>query len=99
MPEEVILKTELSSLKLLKRGKVRDIYDLDSALLIISTDRVSAFDVVLPNGIPEKGKVLTAMSVYWFKIMTDIIPNHLITSEINNFPEKIKQHSAIIEGR
>lgn len=99
MSENIVLKTELSGLKLLKRGKVRDIYDLDNALLIISTDRVSAFDVVLPNGIPEKGKVLTAMSVYWFKIMTDIIPNHLITSEINNFPEKIKQHRAVIEGR
>ncbi len=99
MSGNIVLKTELSGLKLLRRGKVRDIYDLDNALLIISTDRVSAFDVVLPNGIPEKGKVLTAMSVYWFKIMTDIIPNHLITSEINNFPEKIKQHRAIIEGR
>lgn len=99
MSGNIVLKTELSDLKLLRRGKVRDIYDLDNALLIISTDRVSAFDVVLPNGIPEKGKVLTAMSVYWFKIMTDIIPNHLITSEINNFPEKIKQYRAIIEGR
>ena len=73
MSGNIVLKTELSGLKLLRRGKVRDIYDLDNALLIISTDRVSAFDVVLPNGIPEKGKVLTAMSVYWFKIMTDII--------------------------
>lgn len=99
MSGNIVLKTELSDLKLLRRGKVRDIYDLDNTLLIISTDRVSAFDVVLPNGIPEKGKVLTAMSVYWFKIMTDIIPNHLITSEINNFPEKIKQYRAIIEGR
>lgn len=99
MSGNIVLKTELSDLKLLRRGKVRDIYDLDNTLLIISTDRVSAFDVVLPNGIPEKGKVLTAMSVYWFKIMTDIIPNHLITSEINNFPEKIKRHRAIIEGR
>jgi len=99
MPEHVVLKTELSSLKLLKRGKVRDIYDLDKALLIISTDRVSAFDVVLPNGIPEKGKVLTAMSVYWFRIMEDIIPNHLIASKINDFPEHIKQYRSVIEGR
>ena len=99
MPEHVVLKTELSSLKLLKRGKVRDIYDLDKALLIISTDRVSAFDVVLPNGIPEKGKVLTAMSVYWFRIMEDIIPNHLIASKINDFPEHIKQYRSVIESR
>jgi phosphoribosylaminoimidazole-succinocarboxamide synthase len=99
MPEHVVLKTELSSLKLLKRGKVRDIYDLDKVLLIISTDRVSAFDVILPNGIPEKGKVLTAMSVYWFRIMEDIVPNHLIASKINDFPAHIKQYRSVIEGR
>ena len=99
MPEHVVLKTELSSLKLLKRGKVRDIYDLDKALLIISTDRVSAFDVILPNGIPGKGRILTAMSVYWFRIMEDIVPNHLIASEINDFPAHIKQYRSVIEGR
>ena len=99
MPEHVVLKTELSSLKLLKRGKVRDIYDLDAALLIISTDRVSAFDVILPNGIPGKGRILTAMSVYWFRIMEDIVPNHLIASEINDFPAHIKQYRSVIEGR
>ena len=99
MPENVVLKTELSSLKLLKRGKVRDIYDLDKVLLIISTDRVSAFDVILPNGIPGKGRILTAMSVYWFRIMEDIVPNHLIASEINDFPAHIKQYHSVIEGR
>ena len=99
MPEHVVLKTELSSLKLLKRGKVRDIYDLDKVLLIISTDRVSAFDVILPNGIPGKGRILTAMSVYWFRIMEDIVPNHLIASKINDFPEHIKQYRSVIEGR
>lgn len=99
MPEHVVLKTELSSLKLLKRGKVRDIYDLDKALLIISTDRVSAFDVILPNGIPGKGRILTAMSVYWFRIMEDIVPNHLIASKINDFPAHIKQYRSVIEGR
>ena len=99
MPEHVVLKTELSSLKLLKRGKVRDIYDLDKVLLIISTDRVSAFDVILPNGIPGKGRILTAMSVYWFRIMEDIVHNHLIASEINDFPAHIKQYRSVIEGR
>ena len=99
MPAHIVLKTELSSLKLLKRGKVRDIYDLDKALLIISTDRVSAFDVILPNGIPGKGRILTAMSVYWFRIMEDIVPNHLIASEINDFPAHIKQYHSVIEGR
>ena len=99
MAEDVVLKTELSGVKFLKRGKVRDIYDLGKELLIISTDRLSAFDVVLPNGIPEKGRILTAMSVYWFKIMQDIIPNHLIASDINDFPNQLKQHSSLIEGR
>jgi len=99
MAEDVVLKTELSGVKFLNRGKVRDIYDLGKELLIISTDRLSAFDVVLPNGIPEKGRILTAMSVYWFKIMQDIIPNHLIASDINDFPNQLKQHSSLIEGR
>lgn len=75
---EVILSTELKNLKLFKRGKVRDIYDLEDRLLIIATDRISAFDVVLPNGIPEKGKVLTALSLFWFDFTQDLIPNHLI---------------------
>jgi phosphoribosylaminoimidazole-succinocarboxamide synthase len=99
MPENVVLKTDLSGVKFLKRGKVRDIYDLGNTYLIISTDRVSAFDVVLPNGIPEKGKVLTAMSVYWFKEIADIIPNHLIAYETKAFPDNLKKHANIIEGR
>ncbi|MBI5682156.1 MAG: phosphoribosylaminoimidazolesuccinocarboxamide synthase [Deltaproteobacteria bacterium] len=99
MPENVILKTELSTLKLLKRGKVRDIYDLDAQLLIISTDRISAFDVILPNGIPEKGEILTAMSSYWFKIMEDIIPNHVIASNCRDFPEPLRQYCDVLKGR
>jgi len=99
MSEDVILKTELSGLKLLKRGKVRDIYDLDAQLLIISTDRISAFDVILPNGIPEKGKILTAMSAYWFKVMEDIIPNHVIASDCKDFPESLRPHCSILKGR
>lgn len=99
MSGEVILKTDISGLKLLKRGKVRDIYDLDDKLLIISTDRVSAFDVILPNGIPEKGKVLTAMSAYWFRAMEGIIPNHVIASDCKDFPEPLRKYSGILEGR
>lgn len=99
MAEDVVLKTELASIKLLKRGKVRDIYDLGRELLIVSTDRISAFDVVLPNGIPEKGKILTAMSVYWFKIMEDIIPNHLIASDVKDFPNQLRQYTSLIQGR
>ena len=99
MAEDVVLKTELAGIKLLKRGKVRDIYDLGRELLIVSTDRISAFDVVLPNGIPGKGKILTAMSVYWFKIMEDIIPNHLIASDVKDFPDQLRQYTSLIQGR
>lgn len=99
MSEDVILKTELKGLTLLKRGKVRDIYDLDDKLLIISTDRISAFDVILPNGIPEKGKILTAMSSYWFKVMEDIIPNHVIASDCRDFPENLRQYCGVLKGR
>ncbi|MBI5893437.1 MAG: phosphoribosylaminoimidazolesuccinocarboxamide synthase [Deltaproteobacteria bacterium] len=99
MSDDVILKTELPTLKLLKRGKVRDIYDLDDKLLIISTDRISAFDVILPNGIPEKGKILTSMSSYWFKIMEDIIPNHIIAADCKDFPEPLKQYCDILKDR
>src|SRR3989304_7355267 len=99
MAEDVVLKTELAGIKLFKRGKVRDIYDLGRELLIVSTDRISAFDVVLPNGIPEKGKIVTAMSVYWFKIMEDIIPNHLIASDVKDFPNQLRQYTSLIQGR
>ena len=76
----------LPGLKLFNRGKVRDIYDLGDKLLLVASDRISAFDVVLPTRIPDKGKILTAMSVYWFDVIKDIIPNHLITTDVNEFP-------------
>ena len=78
---EAILGIEIKNLKLYKRGKVRDIYDLEDRLLIVATDRISAFDVVLPNGIPQKGKVLTALSRFWFDFTKDIVANHLIHGE------------------
>ncbi|MBU4337930.1 MAG: phosphoribosylaminoimidazolesuccinocarboxamide synthase, partial [Actinobacteria bacterium] len=70
---DVIMETNLSELKLLRRGKVRDVYEIDDYFLIIATDRVSAFDVVLPNGIPDKGRILTQISIYWFNQMKDIM--------------------------
>ena len=82
----VIAKTNFPKLKLFNRGKVRDIYDLGDSLLIVSTDRVSAFDVVMPNGIPRKGEVLNKMSAFWFSQMQDIIPNHIIATDVNDFP-------------
>jgi phosphoribosylaminoimidazole-succinocarboxamide synthase len=96
--ENVILKTEFPDISLVKRGKVRDIYDLGENLLI-ATDRISAFDVVLPNGIPGKGKVLTQISICWFKQMERIIPNHIVAVDVKDFPEKLKKYSEILEGR
>ncbi len=95
----VLIETRLEGAKFLRRGKVRDIYECDDYLLIISTDRVSAFDVVLPAGIPDKGKVLTHISIYWFNQMNDIVENHLIATEVKDFPEPLKKYGDILEGR
>ena len=96
---KVILKTEFPGIQLLNRGKVRDIYELEELLLLVATDRISAFDVVLPNGIPEKGRVLTQISIYWFEQMKDIIQNHIVATEIRDFPEKLRKYGDILEGR
>ncbi|OGW76279.1 MAG: phosphoribosylaminoimidazolesuccinocarboxamide synthase [Nitrospirae bacterium RIFCSPHIGHO2_02_FULL_40_19] len=82
-----------------RRGKVRDIYDLGEHLLLVVTDRVSAFDVVLPNGIPGKGRVLTAISVFWFKKMEDIVKNHIVAVDVRDFPHKLQKYRDILEGR
>ena len=76
----------LSGLTLFNRGKVRDIYDLGDRLLLVATDRISAFDVILPTEIPDKGKILTALSEYWFGVMKDIVPHHLISTKVDDFP-------------
>jgi phosphoribosylaminoimidazole-succinocarboxamide synthase len=102
MTEETqpLLNTNIPQLKLRNRGKVRDIYEINALLLIIATDRISAFDVVLPNGIPYKGKVLTRLSEFWFKYTSDIIENHLITTQIEQMNNKIiTQHKDILQGR
>ena len=89
----------LSGLRLSNRGKVRDIYDLGDKLLLVASDRISAFDVVLPTLIPDKGKILTELSVYWFDLIKDIIPHHLITTDVDQFPEACRPHKAQLEGR
>ncbi|MCX7913623.1 MAG: phosphoribosylaminoimidazolesuccinocarboxamide synthase [Thermodesulfovibrionales bacterium] len=96
---ETLIETKLEGIKFRKRGKVRDIYEYEDYLLIIATDRVSAFDVVLPTGIPEKGKVLTQISIYWFNQMKDIVENHLVATEIKDFPEPLKRFADVLEGR
>jgi phosphoribosylaminoimidazole-succinocarboxamide synthase len=96
---DVILQTELPDVGVPRRGKVRDIYDLGEHLLLVVTDRVSAFDVVLPNGIPMKGKVLTAISVFWFKKMEDITKNHIVAVDVRDFPRKLRKYRDRLEGR
>lgn len=99
MKEKVILQTNFPKLKFLKQGKVRDIYDLDEYYLIISTDRLSAFDVIMAQGIPYKGKVLTKISEFWFNYSKDIIKNHLITTDVNKFPKECLEYADDLEGR
>ena len=96
--KETVLKTNFAKLKLLKRGKVRDIYDLGDRLLIVASDRISAFDVVLPNGIPYKGMVLTQISKFWFDELKDIVPIHLITMDVEQYPAECRIYKDILKG-
>jgi phosphoribosylaminoimidazole-succinocarboxamide synthase len=95
----VIMETELKNLTLLGRGKVRDIYDLGDRLLIVATDRISAFDVVMPNPIPDKGRVLTQLSRFWFELTQEIIPNHLISTDMRDFPPECWGYEEVLTGR
>ena len=92
-------ETNLTAIGQPKRGKVRDVYDLGDKLLIVATDRLSAFDVVLPAGIPDKGKVLTKLSIFWFGQMEDIIKNHLLEVDAAKFPEPLRQYSDFLKDR
>lgn len=97
--KEIILETALDDIKLVRRGKVRDVYEYEDYLLIIATDRVSAFDVVLPNGIPGKGKFLTQISIYWFGQMKDIIENHIVATDVKDYPAALQKYKDVLEGR
>jgi phosphoribosylaminoimidazole-succinocarboxamide synthase len=94
-----VVYTNLPDVPLLHRGKVRDIYDLGDNLLIVATDRISAFDVVLPTPIPDKGKILTKLTLFWLNFLKDIVENHLITANIDEYPEVLKKHREVLEGR
>lgn len=96
---KTVFNTEFNDLKLAGRGKVRDIYDLGDSLLIIASDRLSAFDVVLPDPIPRKGEVLTKISIYWFDQLKDIIGNHLISADVSEYPAACQKYAADLEGR
>lgn len=96
---DTVIKTNLEGFKLLARGKVRDIYDLGDNLLIIATDRISAFDVVLPDPIPFKGKVLNQISCFWFEKIEDIVSHHLLTSDVKDYPKGLQLYRELLEGR
>lgn len=95
----VIRETKLTSFPMVAKGKVRDIYDLNQHLLLVATDRLSAFDVVFDQPIPEKGRVLTGMAVYWFTRTRDLLPNHLITADIREFPGLTEAERTLLDGR
>ncbi|GAB4491508.1 MAG: phosphoribosylaminoimidazolesuccinocarboxamide synthase [Thermodesulfovibrionales bacterium] len=97
--EKMIVKTEMPDVKFLRSGKVRDVYEVGENLLIVASDRVSAFDVVLPNGIPGKGRILTQISLYWFDQVKDIIANHLVATKVDDYPEVLKKYRAMLEDR
>jgi len=96
---EAVHTTEIPGVPLRGRGKVRDIYDLGDTLLIVSTDRLSAFDYVLPNPIPGKGKVLNQLSCFWFERLREIVPNHLVTADVAGFPEPLRSRADLLAGR
>ena len=94
-----LIETEFSHLALHARGKVRDLYSVGEQLLLVATDRISAFDHVLATGIPGKGKVLTQLSLFWFDFLKDVVPNHLITADVRQYPEELREYTADLDGR
>jgi phosphoribosylaminoimidazole-succinocarboxamide synthase len=95
----IILETDLPGVARYARGKVRDVYRVDDHLLIVATDRISAFDYILPTGIPAKGRVLTQLSVFWFDFLQDLTPTHFLTADVAEYPEGLRTHAEQLEGR
>ena len=96
---KAVMETQFDTLNLMHRGKVRDLYDLGDAILMVATDRLSAFDVVMPDPIPDKGKVLTQISLFWFDAMSSVVNNHLITGNVDEYPEVCQPYADILAGR
>lgn len=94
-----LITTQLAGIPLWRRGKVRDVYDLGDRLLIVATDRISAFDVVLPTGIPDKGVVLTQLSLFWFRLLADVVPHHVLASDVKDFDARLQPFREQLEGR
>lgn len=99
MGKKAIYETAFAGLKLLRRGKVRDIYDMGENLLIVASDRISAFDSIMPTPVPSKGRILTQMAAFWFDMMKDIAPNHVITTDIDEMPDEVKAQGDDVAGR
>jgi phosphoribosylaminoimidazole-succinocarboxamide synthase len=99
VPSHVLLDTKLDGLSLLRRGKVRDVYAVDDALILVATDRISAFDYVLGSGIPDKGRILNQLSAFWFGRTGGIIQNHLISTNVGEYPEAARRYADQLEGR
>lgn len=97
--KKAVYKTHFPEAKLAKTGKVRDMYDLGDSFLMVATDRISAFDVIMPDPIPDKGKILTQMSLYWFDVMKPLIPNHVITADVKDYPKLFFPYADILDGR
>ena len=99
MPDTVILNTALPGIERHAQGKVRDVYQVDGRLLIVATDRISAFDYILPTGIPDKGRVLTQLSIFWFNFLRDVTPTHFLTANVDEYPAALRQFRGQLEGR
>ncbi|MFZ2444984.1 MAG: phosphoribosylaminoimidazolesuccinocarboxamide synthase [Syntrophobacteraceae bacterium] len=99
MAQQAVIETNFPGLDLVTRGKVRDIYDLGDSLLIVATDRISAFDVIMPDPIPDKGKILTQLSEFWLDYLKDVIENHLISTDVGKFPESCRPYASQLAGR
>jgi phosphoribosylaminoimidazole-succinocarboxamide synthase len=100
MAEREVLKTDIPGLKFIARGKVRDVYEVSAdSLLIVATDRVSAFDVVMPRGVAGRGKLLTEISLFWFRMFESLVPNHIIETDVSKMPGPIPKHADVLAGR
>jgi phosphoribosylaminoimidazole-succinocarboxamide synthase len=97
--DPVILESRLPGVRRFASGKVRDVYDLDDRLLIVATDRISAFDCILPNGIPGKGRVLTQMSIFWFEMLRELVPTHFLTANVEEYPGELREFRDQLTGR
>src|SRR5438132_12769902 len=98
--DSVLLQTDFPDLELFASGKVRDVYQVDSEhLLFVATDRISAFDYVLATGIPHKGRILTQLSLFWFEFLKDVVPSHLVTADVEQYPAEVRCYSGQLRGR